>query len=194
MRKIIPVIYELKKLEERAQKGDGLAAYILGRSYFSQENRAECDYTKSVEWYKYGTEVLEDARCTYGLGICYDDGVGGIKQDHKIADELFRKAYEPLKKLAEEKDPYSMFILGAYYFYGFAGVEKDNIKAFDMIYKSAMMGHIGGIYDIGTFYHNGTGVEIDYKKSKEFLKIAAEAGLERAKQKLIEWSKDFESR
>jgi len=85
----------------------------------------------------------------------------------------------------------SIFILGAYHFYGFAGVEKDDAKAFEKIYDAAMMGHLAGIYDIGTFYYNGTGVKIDYIKSKEYLKIASEAGLERAKQKLDEWEKDF---
>jgi len=190
MAELVPMVFEIKQLELDAQSGNGLAAYLLGRSYFSEENGVERNYKKSFEWYKYGAEILNDPRCIYGEGICYDDGEG-VEQDQKKANELFIKAYESLKRLADEKDPFSTFILGAYHFYGFAGIEKDDVKAFDIIYSSAMMGHLPGIYDIGTFYHNGIGVNIDYCKSKEFFKIAAEAGLERANQKLVEWEKDF---
>lgn len=188
-----PMQYNLEELKDKAKQGDGLSSYLLGRSYFSEENGAKCDYEESVKWYKYGVESLEDAKCMYGLGICYDDGVGSLEKDIKKADELFTKALHPLMKQAKNNDPYAMFILGAYYFYGFAGIEKDNEKAFKAIYGAAMHGHLAGIYDIGTFYHNGVGVEKNYSKSKKFLEIASNSGLERATSKLTEWSKDFDS-
>lgn len=187
---IKPLIYDIEKLKDRALNGDGLASYLLGRSYFSSENGVQNDYSESFKWYKYGTEQLNEAKCLYGLGICYDDGVG-VEKDSQKADELFKEALPILKQQAENNDPYAMFILGAYYFYGFAGVEQNDSMAFETIYNSAIQGHLAGIYDIGTFYHNGTGVEVDYEKSKEFLELAASIGLERAKQKLDEWENDF---
>lgn len=185
-----PLVYNLNELKEKALNKDGLSAYLLGRSYFSSENGAVNNFDESFKWYQYGTEQLKDAKCFYGLGICYDDGVG-VEQDSKKADKLFRKALPILTKQVQENDPYAMFILGAYYFYGFAGVKQDKKKAFEIIYHSAMQGHLAGIYDIGTFYHNGIGVEIDYNNSKKFLEIATNAGLERAKQKLVEWDADL---
>ena len=187
---IKPLVFNIEILQKKALNGDGLSAYILGRSYFSSENGVQCDYSKSFEWYKYGAEKLKDSRCTYGLGICYDDGVG-VEQDIKKADSLFREAYKPLNEMAKQNEPFSMFILGAYYFYGFAGMERNDSKAFENIFNSAQLGHLAGIYDIGTFYHNGTGIEIDFEKSKKYLTLAASVGLERAKQKLTEWENDF---
>ena len=191
MNNIEPLLFKIEILQQNALNGDGLSAYILGRSYFSSENGALCDYSKAFEWYKYGGDKLQDVRCIYGMAICYDDGVGILEKDSQRADNLFKKAYEPLKEMAQQGDPFSMFILGAYYFYGFADVEQDNKKAFETIYSSAQLGHLAGIYDIGTFYHNGIGVDIDFEKSKKYLTLAASAGLERAKQKLKDWENDY---
>lgn len=192
MNNIKPMLFDLNTLKEQALNGDELSAYILGRSYFSSENGAKCDYNEAFKWYKYGADTLNDPRCIYGLGICYDDGVG-VDKDQEKADQLFRKALNLLQTLIEQNDPFAKFVMGAYYFYGFAGIEQDNKKAFETIYSSAMQGHLAGIYDIGTFYHNGAGIDIDYEKSKYYLELAASVGLERAKQKLAEWSYDFNS-
>lgn len=187
------MIFDLEDLEKSALSGDGLSCYLLGRSYFSEENGAICDYNKSVFWYKYGYDNFKDPRCTYGLAICYEDGVGGLDKNVNLSNKLFKEAYNGILALIEDKDPFSMFILGAYYFYGLADITIDYKKAFETIYAAASYGHIGGIYDIGVFYHDGIGTEKNYKKSKEYLKMATQKGLKRAEEKLIEWGKDFDN-
>lgn len=140
--KIIPMIFDVKKLEENAKNGDGLSCYILGRSYDSGENGLEQNFEKALYWYNKGKE-LEDPRCIYGVGACYYFG-DGVKEDKNKAYGLFVKAYQPLLKLIEQeknisnRQAFSIFCLGAYYYFGFGDAKKDDNIAFKLIYDSAM--------------------------------------------------------
>lgn len=192
MNKIIPMIFNINDLEENAKKGDGLSCYILGRSYDSGENGLEQNFNKALFWYNKGKK-LEDSRCIYGVGACYYFG-DGVEQDKKQAYELFVKAYQPLLELIEQeknipnRQAFSIFCLGAYYYFGFGDIEKDDNTAFKLIYDSAMKGHIAGIYDLGAnFYYNGIGTERDLEKSKFYLELASKYGLPRAIKKLQEY-------
>lgn len=192
MNKIIPMIFNINDLEENAKKGDGLSCYILGRSYDSGENGLEQNFNKALFWYNKGKK-LEDPRCIYGVGACYYFG-DGVEQDKKQAYELFVKAYQPLLELIEQeknipnRQAFSIFCLGAYYYFGFGDIEKDDNTAFKLIYYSAMKGHIAGIYDLGAnFYYNGIGTERDLEKSKFYLELASKYGLPRAIKKLQEY-------
>ncbi len=192
MNKIIPMIFNINDLEENAKKGDGLSCYILGRSYDSGENGLEQNFNKALFWYNKGKK-LEDPRCIYGVGACYYFG-DGVEQDKKQAYELFVKAYQPLLELIEQeknipnRQAFSIFCLGAYYYFGFGDIEKDDNTAFKLIYDSAMKGHIAGIYDLGAnFYYNGIGTERDLEKSKFYLELASKYGLPRSIKKLQEY-------
>ena len=192
MNKIIPMIFNINDLEENAKKEDGLSCYILGRSYDSGENGLEQNFNKALFWYNKGKK-LEDPRCIYGVGACYYFG-DGVEQDKKQAYELFVKAYQPLLELIEQeknipnRQAFSIFCLGAYYYFGFGDIEKDDNTAFKLIYDIAMKGHIAGIYDLGAnFYYNGIGTERDLEKSKFYLELASKYGLPRAIKKLQEY-------
>jgi len=138
----LPMIFNLEELEEKANNGSGLACYILGRSYDSGENGAEQNFEKAMYWYKKGQE-LGDPRCIYGVAACYHFG-DGVEKDEDKARELFIQAYEPLLELIEkeennlQKQAFSKFCLGAYYYFGFGEVEKNDEEAFRLIHESAM--------------------------------------------------------
>ena len=198
MNKIMPMIFNIKELEENAKNGDGLSCYLLGRSYDSGENGLEQNFNKALFWYNKGKE-LGDPRCIYGVGACYYFG-DGVEQDKKQAYELFVKAYQPLLKLIEKEknipnhQAFSIFCLGAYYYFGFGDIEKDDNAAFKLIYDSAMKGHIAGIYDLGAnFYYNGVGTERDLEKSKFYLELASDYGLPRAIKKLQKYKSTYDS-
>lgn len=198
MNKIIPMIFNINDLEENAKKEDGLSCYILGRSYDSGENGLEQNFNKALFWYNKGKK-LEDPRCIYGVGACYYFG-DGVEQDKKQAYELFVKAYQPLLELIEKeknipnRQAFSIFCLGAYYYFGFGDIEKDDNTAFKLIYDSAMKGHIAGIYDLGAnFYYNGVGTERDLEKSKFYLELASKYGLPRAIKKLQEYKTIYDN-
>lgn len=195
---INPMIFDLNDMKEKAENGDKLACYILGRSYDSGENGAKQSFEKAMEWYSKG-QKLGDPRCIYGVGACYYFG-DGVEEDKEKAKELFIQAYNPLLELIEQekdnprKQAFSKFCLGAYYYFGFGNIEKDDNKAFKLIYDSAMQGHIAGIYDLGAnFYYNGIGTEKNLKLSKYYLEIAMRAGLPRAKAKYEQYKNEYDS-
>lgn len=191
MKQIIPLTYNIKQLEQQALT-DGLANYILGRSYDSAENGVDQDLTKAVYWYQKGA-ILGDPRAIYGLGACYYFG-DGVEENKTKAHQLFIKAYPKLKELiTEEQDipqrqAYTIFCLGAYYYFGFGNISEDKTKAFELITSAAEKGHIAAIYDLGAnFHYNGIGAEKDWNKAKYYLELAADSNLPRAKKKLLEY-------
>lgn len=133
----------------------------------------------------------------YGLGACYYFG-DGVEKDLTKAKKLFIEAYKLLLKSIEEdtkciSKTFSIFVLGAYYYFGFGDINIDKKKAFELIYESAMQGHIAGIYDLGAnFYYNGVGTEKNLELSEYYLELAASYNLPRAKKKLIEYNKDYQ--
>lgn len=196
---LIPMIFDIKVLEEEANNKNSLACYILGRSYDSGENSVEQNYEKAFYWYNKGKE-LNDPRCFYGVAACYYFG-DGVKKDLNKAYELFVKAYQPLlelikeEKLEPKKQAFSIFCLGAYYYFGFGNIKENKNKAFQLIYESAMKGHIGAIYDLGAnFYYNGIGTEKNLELSKYYLELSANYNLARAKNKLDEYFKEIKNK
>ena len=195
---IKPMIFDLKDLEMKARKGDKLACYILGRSYDSEENGAEQSYEKAMYWYERGKE-LGDPLSAYGVGACYYFG-DGVEQNKEKAKQIHIQAYKPLLKLIEEekqnlrKQAFSKFCLGAYYYFGFGNIEKDEKRAFELIHNCAMQGHLPAIYDLGAnFYYNGVGTERNLRLSEYYLKMAVDAGLPRAKVKYEQYKNIYEN-
>ena len=193
---IKPMTFELKDLEVKAKNGDKLACYILGRSYDSEENGAEQSYEKAMYWYEKGKE-LGNPCCTYGVGACYYFG-DGVEQEK--AKQIHINAYKPLLELIEKekenprKQSFSKFCLGAYYYFGFGNIERDEKKAFELIHACAMQGHLPAIYDLGAnFYYNGVGTEKNLRLSEYYLKMAVDAGLQRAKVKFEQYKDTYES-
>ena len=190
--------FDLKDLEGKAKNGDKLACYILGRSYDSEENEAEQSFEKAMYWYEKGKE-LGDPRCAYGVGACYYFG-DGVEQDKEKAKKIHVEAYKPLLEFIDEEEQnprrqaFSKFCLGAYYYFGFGNIERDEKRAFELIHDCAVQGHLPAIYDLGAnFYYNGVGTEKNLKLSEYYLKMALEAGLPRAKAKFKQYKADYES-
>ena len=193
-----PIIFDFDDVRRKAEKGDKFACYILGRSYDSEENGAEQSFEKAMYWYEKGKE-LGDPRCAYGVGACYYFG-DGVKQDKEKAKQIHSEAYQSLLELIDEeqetprRQAFSKFCLGAYYYFGFGNVERNENKAFELIHDCAMQGHLPAFYDLGAnFYYNGVGTEKNLKLSEYYLKMAVNAGLPRARTKYMEYKDEFES-
>ena len=198
MKEIVPLTFNIEELERKAPT-DGLACYILGRSYDSAENGVDQDLEKAVYWYEEGAKK-NDPRAIYGLAACYDFG-DGVEQDKKKAHDLFVDAYPKLLNLIEEeqsepeRQAFSIFCLGAYYYFGFGDVIEDKTKAFELISEAAEKGHIAAIYDLGAnFYYTGTGTNQDLDKSRYYLELAASYNLPRAKNKLLEYQDTYQKK
>lgn len=193
---IKPIIFDLNEIRKKAENDDGFACYILGRSYDSEENGAEQSFEKAMYWYERGMQ-LGDPRCAYGVGACYYFG-DGVEQDKEKAKQIHIKVYESLLKLINEeqgsliRQAFSKFCLGAYYYFGFGNVDKDEEKAFELIDDCAKQGHLPAIYDLGAnFYYNGVGTEKNLRLSEYYLEMAAKTGLPRAKVKLEQYQDTY---
>ncbi|MCI8347621.1 MAG: sel1 repeat family protein [Bacilli bacterium] len=176
--------FDLKKLENQ---NVGFAYYILGRSYDLEENGVDQDCNKALYYYQRGFDI-DYPLCTYSLGISYELGLGEVmKIDKDKAKKLLTNAYPKIldlinnQNIPEIERIYARFVMGAYYYFGLGGIEKDNSKAFEIIKECADKGHIAAIYDLGAnFYFNGNGTEVNYDFADYYLNIAKENGLKRA--------------
>ena len=90
---IKPMIFDLNDMKEKAENGDKLACYILGRSYDSEENGAEQSFEKAMEWYLIGASCEDSlgVDAMRGVAHLYEEGKG-VEQNQELADEWYEKA------------------------------------------------------------------------------------------------------
>lgn len=76
-----------------------------------------------------------DKFACYILGRSYDSEENGAEQSFEKAKQIHIEAYQPLLELIDEeeqnlrKQAFSKFCLGAYYYFGFGNIERDEKKA-----------------------------------------------------------------
>lgn len=141
------IVFDLKKLRDN----NGFNCYLKGRSYDLGENNVDIAPKLAVDYYRKGYYKYHDILCQYSIAISnYLNEFQDLftEEEKKITfpdiNEIISHAeYDTVEGL------YFQFVLAAYYNYGF-GVEKDEKKAFEIIYECAKRGHIGAIYDLGT--------------------------------------------
>lgn len=174
-------------LDELENQNTGFSYYLLGRSYDLEENGANQDYTKALEYYLKGLNI-DYPLCIYSLGISYELGLGEILSiDKNKSKDLLNTAYPKIVEsinnpnISDTERIYAKFVTSAYYYFGLGNIEKDYNKAFQIIKECADKGHIAAIYDLGAnFYYNGNGTEVNYELADYYLNIAKENGLKRA--------------
>ena len=140
----------------------------------------------------------------------------------KIADEKqdYEKAREYYLKAIRKGDAKAMNQLGRWYLHGRNGVEKDRVKAMDLLKRSAERGNkeAQDLYEgllweesrfnqvlpdaeagvasaqvfIGTCYKNGFGVEADFEEAKKWYEKAAEQGDIQSQYALASISREIE--
>ena len=114
----------------------------------------------------------------FHLGICYEFGIG-TKTDLAKCMEMYRKA-------SDMGDPYSSERLGFILYEGRDGIEQDVDASFELFVKAANMGIPTSMHIVGLFYLQGISVEKDESEARKWLKMAADSGIEDAKEVLSE--------
>ena len=113
---------------------------------------------------------MGDPRGMYKLGVCYEDGKGGLKKDYAKAVELYRKA-------AEAGNANAMMSLGVCYDFGLGGLTEDGAKAVEWWKKAAEAGDAAAMSVLASCYEYGLEtLKEDKAKAVEWYKKAAEAG------------------
>ena len=58
-----------------------------------------------------------------------------------------------LKQMIPDLEESCAYGVGAYYYFGFGNIERDEKKAFGLIHDCAMQGHLPAIYDLGANFY-----------------------------------------
>ena len=131
-------------------------------------------YAQVDEQVRYFEELQSIAQNQYGsasarfeLGLMYLKGNGTSKDE--------KKAFEWIKKSAEEGDVRAQSYLGWMYLTG-TGILKNEKESFSWYLKAAEQGDVSSQTQVGFMYAEGMGVEKNLDESFRFTRMAAEAG------------------
>lgn len=122
------------------------------------------------------------------LGHAYEYGVLGCPRDAALSIHYYSMAAEgsgPVDGAESNADPNAMLALCAWLLVGAEPVlPKDEQQAFLWAEKAANLGLAKAQFAVGYFLENGIGTPRDVLQSSDWYKKAAEAGDERAKERL----------
>ena len=102
------------------------------------------------------------------LGIC-----AYCRMPLQVSD---KKKIKQLKQLMEKGNCEAFYQLGRHYKDGNHGLPQDMSKANELMLKAGELGCANAYYDLGVTYTKGHGVNVDMKKSKHYLELAAMNG------------------
>jgi len=110
-----------------------------------------------------------------------------LNQEQSQKDKaLIAELSDELRKFAEEGDDASLFVIGASYVTGTAGVLQDLEVGAIWLRKAADQGNAAAQWSLGNMYRNGEGVEQDYLQAVAWYRKAAEQGDSMAQKNLGE--------
>ena len=154
-----------KYLLMAANKDNTDAQAYIAYLYIAME-----DYSKAMVWARKAAQMEHPQAC-FALGRIYDEGLG-VEVNHKEGLKWYEKA-------ANGGDADAQNIVGNIYSAGEL-VAQDDKKAFKYYQMAAVQGHLWGMYNLSGCYVGGQGTDLDLLKAGEWLRKAAEGGLQEA--------------
>ncbi|KAI1143593.1 HCP-like protein [Hypoxylon sp. FL0543] len=168
----------LKRATEAADAMYNAAPYHLGTLYetgygddiFKDESYAAELFTQAAE--------LGHAEASYRMGDAYEHGKLNCPRDPALSVHFYTGA-------AERGHAAAMMGLCAWYMVGAEPIlEKDEEEAYEWARRSAELGYVKAQYAVGYFTEMGIGCRRDILEANVWYVKAADAGDERAKQRL----------
>ncbi|EJK66095.1 hypothetical protein THAOC_13002, partial [Thalassiosira oceanica] len=179
--------------------GRGASGRTCDRCHMGEESRAH--RKKHKETCKQCAAKLKDEQLYYGKGLERPEGdfcpictqpIPLPMQDHSMFQLCCIKGFAPaalwlpgkeacltltmIRARVKKKDPEAMTFLGAKYFLGELGLQKDIRKAVELYTEAAKLGLIDALFNLGYACFRGEDVEKDKTKGVEFFKRAALQG------------------
>lgn len=180
----------IKWYTKAAKNGYTDAQSELGFMYLNGEG-TPVNKTEAVKWLKLAGEK-GDAMAQHALGYLYKNGDGVYKSESeankwfKLAAPRFYQLSKDMMKLGNKQcvdffhtvidmnvTPYSvwsLFHLGAIYYYGDGGQSTDFSKAYEFFRSAVEKGNQPAMYYLGLCYEYGRGVPKDMIKAKDYYK------------------------
>lgn len=121
-------------------------------------------------------DAAEAADTTAAEAAVEDETEAETKAIPAEAEELYAKALDSIKTLADAGNVKAKKALGDYYFNGYAGVAQDYAKALELYTEAGEKGDADAQAQVGYIYQYGCGVDPDYEKAMEWNNRAAQQG------------------
>jgi len=175
---------DLEAEKQKAENGDGIAAFVLGESY-RRGYGVKSNAATGFQWYEYGSKLRNNALCLYGLGLCYSVG-NNVTRDWERAGDYFIKAFFSIEKLANENEPHAQSCLGSYYHHNYGNIPRNYERAEYWYKKSAEQGYYVAQFALGVLYSFGE-IEPDMPAALTWFRKAAEQNYSTAQNYLGEY-------
>lgn len=163
----------LKKMVDRAQRGDASAQMELAARYFDGIG-VEADPGRAANWYLAAAQQgVPEAQ--FSLGLLYEKGEG-VPRDAEQAAEWYAKAAKAGESRAQTN-------LGLMFADG-RGIPRDERQALQYLVAAAEEGHGPAQLALATLLGRGRGIEADPVNAAAWLERAASGGLPEAQFRL----------
>lgn len=149
-------------VRSRAETGDAIAEYELGRSMLSPRPTGS-EFESAMPWFRRSAEQGY-APAEYMYGSVFREGRW---KDPKQMVYWWTKA-------AEEGNVYAQLWLGVFYEQGRGGVKRDYMKALKWLSMAAKQGQPDAQVTLGKMYESGDGVRQDYALAAYWYRKAAD--------------------
>jgi TPR repeat protein len=162
----------LKLLQRAAKKNDAEALFQLGQIYQLGNPVVEINYTEAMSFYRKAAD-LKHGEAAARIGVFFERGYG-VRKNGEEAMQWFLKAIDLGYDIS--------FAVGVRYANGGDPIFAENIipvnhsEALKWFKYSAKNGEKVAMYNIGTFYANGTGVNQDDAEAAKWFISSAKNG------------------
>jgi TPR repeat protein len=167
----------LDELRARAENGEALAQFLLGRAYLLATDGLKKDETAAAVWFRKAADQGQVNSETF-LAWMYEEGRGGLAKDDVQAVNWYRKA-------AAQGEANAMRNLGLMCLDGRGGVAKDDAQGVSWFRKAAEKDDESAENYLGLMYEKGRGgLEKDVTQAIYWYRKAADKGYASAQNNL----------
>ena len=165
------------ELKARAEKGELVAQFLLGRAYLFATDGLKRDETAAAEWFRKAADQGQVNSQTF-LAWMYEEGRGGLAKDDVQAVNWYRKA-------ADQGEPNAMRNLALMCLDGRGGMPKDEVQGVSWFRKAAEKGDESAQNYLGLMYEKGRGgLPQDVEQAMYWYRKAADKGYASAQNNL----------
>jgi TPR repeat protein len=152
-----------------SEQGVDFAAAYYGEYLIWPDNGMETNDVEGLKWLRFATEK-GNRKAQNLLGLCYDEGNGGLTVDHQKAHELY------LESVASGNgNPAAMYNLARQYAKGW-GVKTNDTETFKWYKLAAERGNKESQTMLGSMLIQGQGVTRNVPEALKWWKAAADQG------------------
>ena len=168
-------------IRKAAEQGHVFAQTTLGSIYAEDaQGKIEKDYPQALMWFVFAAAQGDMEAMEFRDTIASRMTPTQIAEAQRLAREfkpkdVYTKALQEFKALAEKGDAVAQFKVGLIY-YGGQGVLRDYIEALNWFKKAARQGNPYAQFNVGYMYEKGEGTPQDYVEATNYYRQAAEQG------------------